>query len=297
MADEATPFQAGFVALIGYPNAGKSTLMNLIIGEKLSIMTPKPQTTRHQLLGIYTDEHSQILFLDTPGVLEPRYHLQRSMMKAVDRAREQADVLVYLADATRKHTFTELPEWLGDTRKPIILAVNKIDQAEPKTMAQLKVLEQKYDWDEIHQISAITSEGVNELLESIRKQLPESPQLYPEDMISEKPIRFFVSEMIREQLFLKYEEEIPYSTAVEITSYQEGEELDHIYANIVVNKASQKGIIIGKGGQAIKKLGERAREQIEAFLQKQVYLELFVKVRPNWRNKKQMVNSFGYEKT
>ena len=295
MENDTNAFRAGFAALIGYPNVGKSTLMNVILGQKLSIMTHKPQTTRHQLLGIYTDSTSQILFLDTPGVLEPKYHLQKSMMRAVERAQQQSDVLVYMADATRKHTFTELPDLLAETRKPMILAVNKTDAAD--AMAHLKLLEQKFDWTEVHKISAITSGGVSELLESIKKQLPASPMLYPEDMVSEKPVRFFVSELIREQLFIQYQEEVPYSTTVEISSYEEGEELDRIYANIVVNKSSQKGIIIGQKGQAIKKLGENARAEIEAFLQKQVYLELFVKVRPNWRNKKQMINSFGYEKT
>ena len=297
MENDTNTFRAGFAALIGYPNVGKSTLMNAVLGQKLSIMTHKPQTTRHQLLGIYTDSTSQILFLDTPGVLEPKYHLQKSMMRAVERAQQQSDVLVYMADATRKHTFTELPDLLAETRKPMFLAVNKTDAADANAMAYLKELEQKFDWTEVHQISAVTSGGVSELLDGIKKQLPESPMLYPEDMVSEKPVRFFVSELIREQLFIQYQEEIPYSTTVEISSYEEGQELDRIYANIVVNKSSQKGIIIGQKGQAIKKLGANARAEIEGFLQKQVYLELFVKVRPNWRNKKQMINSFGYEKT
>lgn len=287
--------RTGYAALVGRPNAGKSTLMNAILGEKISITTHKPQTTRHQLLGIFSDENTQIVFLDTPGIIDPTYKLQEAMMKSVDRAKNDADVLLYIVDASNPKSFKEPPPLLAEIRKPVITVINKIDLVTDETLNVLhETLDDKVQTKERVEISALGGEGVPELMLKLKQYLPAGPPLYPEDQISEQPVRFFVSEMIREQVFLQFQQEVPYSVAVEIVDYSEGEEMDEINANIVVNKDSQKGILIGKGGTAIKQLGIQARKEIEAFVGKQVHLQLFVKVRKNWRDKDNMVRYFGY---
>ncbi|MFO7798697.1 GTPase Era [Rhodohalobacter sp.] len=289
------PHKSGYVALIGKPNAGKSTLMNHILGTKISITTHKPQTTRHQVVGIYSDDNTQIIFLDTPGVISPKYELQRAMMNTVERARADADVILFIFDPTDKFPTHEVIELLRSINKPIFLVVNKMDQAS-RSRAEAKVedLKVKLRLKEIHYVSALQGNGVKELLESVRTQLIPGPPYYPKEDLSEHPVRFFVSELIREQVFLQFQEEIPYSCTVDVISYEADEDIDRISADIIVNRKSQKGILIGKKGAAIKELGIKSREAIEDFIGKKVYLDLHIKVREKWREKENWVRNMGY---
>jgi GTPase len=289
------PHKSGYVAIIGKPNAGKSTLMNRILGTKISITTHKPQTTRHQVVGIYSDDNTQIIFLDTPGVISPKYELQRAMMNTVERARADADVILFLFDPTDRFPTDEVIELLKSINKPIFLVVNKMDQADKKrTEGKVKELEEKLRFKEIHYVSALQGEGVDKLLQSVRTYLVPGPPYYPKDDLSEHPVRFFVSELIREQLFLQFDEEIPYSCTIDIVSYEAEPDIDRISADIIVNRKSQKGILIGKKGVAIKELGIKSREAIEDFIGKKVFLDLHVKVREKWREKENWVRNFGY---
>ena len=290
-----TQHKSGYTAIIGKPNAGKSTLMNRILGSKISITTHKAQTTRHQVVGIFSDDDTQIIFLDTPGVITPKYELQKAMMKTVERARSDADVILLIFDPLDRHPTDEVIELLRSINKPIILVVNKIDSIE-KEKAAIKVteLEKRLRFKSVHYVSAIHGDGVKELLEDIRNYILPGPPFYPKEDLSEHPVRFFVSELIREQLFLLFHEEIPYSCTVEIVQYKAEEDIDKISADIIVNRKSQKGMLIGKKGAAIKELGIRSRESIEKFIGKQVYLELHVKVREKWREKENWVRNLGY---
>jgi len=287
--------KSGYVAIIGKPNAGKSTLMNYILGSKISIATHKPQTTRHQVVGIFSNEDTQIVFLDTPGVISPKYELQKAMMKTVERARKDADLILFIFDPLDKHPTDEVIELLRSINKPIYLLVNKIDIYD-REKAENKVadLEKKLKLTAIHYVSALQGNGVEELIESIRAQLMPGPPYYPKDDLSEHPVRFFVSELIREQVFLQFQEEIPYSCTVEVIAYEEDADIDRISAEIIVNRKSQKGMLIGKGGTAIKNLGIKSRESIEEFIGKKVFLELHVKVREKWREKENWVRNLGY---
>ncbi len=287
--------KSGYAAIIGKPNAGKSTLMNRILGSKISIATHKPQTTRHQVVGIYSDENTQIVFLDTPGVISPKYELQKAMMNTVVRARKDADLILFIFDPTDRHPTDEVIELLRTINKPVLLVVNKIDVTD-KSAAEKKIaiLKDQLRLHSVHFVSALRGDGIDELMDSIRSLLMPGPPFYPQEDLSEHPVRFFVSELIREQLFLRFHEEIPYSCAVEVVDYQAGEELDKISADIIVNRKSQKGMLIGKGGKAIKELGIRSRESIEEFIGKKVFLELHVKVREKWREKENWVRNLGY---
>ena len=286
--------RSGYVALIGKPNVGKSTLMNALLGRKLSIVTKKAQTTRHRVLGIHNDETSQIIFLDTPGVIEPRYRLQEVMMQFVRGAVADADLLVFLADATQGRPDTLTLEKIGD--RPAILAINKMDLiAQAQALPLVEAYIELRAFEEVIPISARTGFNLDVLMEEITKRLPLAPPFYPKDMISEHPERFFVAEIIREKIFEHYRQEIPYSTTVNITSYEEREgEKDLIDAEIVVERDSQKGILIGKGGQALKQVGTAARRDIEQFLERRIFLKLFVKVRGDWRNRDTLLRSYGY---
>ncbi|MDX1636737.1 MAG: GTPase Era [Balneolaceae bacterium] len=293
--EEANPHKSGYVAIVGKPNAGKSTLMNRILGSKISITTPKPQTTRHQIIGIHSEENLQIIFLDTPGIINPRYELQKAMMSFVDRARSDADIVLFLVEAGEDR----LPDYAFDVfktmNKPVILVVNKMDTStQDKEKEMVEQLNDSYRFAETVYISALTGEGLPDLMDTIYKHLKPGPPYYPKDMLSEQPVRFFVAELIREQLFVQFEQEIPYSSTVDVIQYDEREELDYINAEIIVNRKSQKGILIGKGGNAIKELGKKSREAIEKFVGKKVYLDLHVKVREKWRENQNMVRSFGY---
>ncbi len=287
--------KSGYVAIIGKPNAGKSTLMNTVLGSKISITTHKPQTTRHQIIGIHSDEDSQIIFLDTPGVLKPKYELQSAMMRFVERAKNDADIIFFIADATESRQPKEVMELLKSIRIPIFLIINKTDlvsESDAKVMASL--IEDQIKVHQTHYISALTGAGVDRLLPAVKDLLQPGPPYYPKDMLSEQPMRFFAAELIREQIFLLFHEEIPYSCTVEIIQYEEREDLDYINAEVIVNRKSQKGMLIGKGGKAIKELGTKAREAIEDFTGRKIFLDLHVKVREKWREQENWVKNLGY---
>ena len=296
--------KSGYVAILGLPNAGKSTLMNALLGQKLSIVTPKPQTTRKRILGILSSENYQIIFLDTPGILKPGYLLQEKMMEAVSDSTKDADIIILIVDISYD---TEGQNILANEfiiknifkiQKPILLLLNKVDLSEQE---KVKKLISKYEslkkFMKVIPVSALLNFNMEEVLNSITELLPEGPKYYPEDIIAEENERFFVSEIVREKVFKLYKEEIPYSTEVIVTDFKERESnKDYILAEIIVEKESQKGIIIGKQGAAIKKLGLEARKAIEDFLQKEVYLELRVKVKNKWRTDEKQLKSFGYIK-
>ncbi len=294
--------RAGSAAIIGKPNVGKSTLLNTILRTKLSIVTPKPQTTRKQVIGIYTDERKQILFLDTPGVLEPRYELHRAMMGYVHDSLKDADVVVLVVDVTQQPTpdavlTPDVSEALQRLRKPVIVALNKIDLLH--TTAEVLPIIERYAETKLFQefvpISALKNANVDELLSTLERYLPESPFLYDPELLSTQPERFFVAELIREQIFLLYRHEVPYSTEVSIVEFKERQHGKwYIAADIIVERESQKIILIGSGGKRLKLLGQRARQAIEAYLGVPIYLELFVKVRGRWRNNKTMLHFLGY---
>ncbi|MEM6648600.1 MAG: GTPase Era [Bacteroidota bacterium] len=286
--------RSGYVALVGKPNVGKSTLMNALVGRKLSIVTRKPQTTRHRILGIWSDEKHQVILLDTPGIIKPRYKLQEAMMHNVDAAVTEADLLVFMAEATQDNPDTLSLEQVGN--RPALLVINKIDLIRPEEALPLV---ERYTalraFEAVIPISALNGKNVDALKQEILDRIPLGPPFYPKDMISEHPERFFVAEIIREKIFQQYREEIPYSTQVDIVSYEERKgQKDLIHADIVVERDSQKGILIGKGGKALKRIGMSARKDIEAFLGREIFLQLHVKVRTDWRNRDSFLKSFGY---
>ncbi len=293
--------KAGYCAIVGKPNVGKSTLMNVILGEKISITTPKPQTTRKRVLGIYSDETTQIIFLDTPGILDPAYLLQERMLEYVKASAKDADVLLFLVDASNPNAYDDffsneqIAELLS-LKAPKILAINKIDLANESIVKHLvDSFESKNVFEKVIPISAIGAFNVSVLLESVIEFLPVHPKYFPDDQLSDATERFFVSEIIREKIFEIYKDEIPYSAEVEIDEFKEREgRKDYIRASIIVERETQKPIIIGAKGAMIKKLGQRAREEIEAFLERPVFLELRVKVRPKWRSNPNMLRRFGY---
>ncbi len=291
------PHRSGFVGIIGRPNAGKSTLFNRLLGQKLSIITHKAQTTRHRIPGFYSDDNCQIVFLDTPGIIQPAYLLQEKMMDQVLRLRKDADLLVHMVDGNRPPDADDVVwETLGELKLPVILAVNKIDLM-GDSAAAMEVLgscRKHFDYVDAIAISALDGNGVQELVERIRDRLPPGPAFYPKDQASDLSMRFFVSELIREQLFLLYDKEVPYSCAVNVVEYREEENIDHIDAEIVVSRNSQKGILIGKKGAHLKELGIRSRKEIEQLTGKQANLKLFVKVREKWREKETFLKSYGY---
>ena len=294
--------KAGYVTIIGRPNVGKSTLMNRMLGEKLSITTHKPQTTRKRVLGILDEENYQIIFLDTPGILNPAYLLQKKMLEYVFQSVDDADVLLLLldidSDPTGELTFSneDAVKLLEKFKGPKIAAINKVDLAdEEKVRTLITLLEDKNIFQEILPISAVVGYNIDKLLNLLIEYLPESPKYFPSDQISDEPERFFVAEIIREKIFEQYKDEIPYSSEVLIEDFKEREKgKDYISAVIVVERETQKPIIIGRNGEAIKKLGKNAREAIEQFLHRPVYLELRVKVRKDWRQNPALLKSFGY---
>ena len=295
---EQREFRAGYVTIIGRPNCGKSTLMNSLLNFKLSIVTEKPQTTRHSILGILTGESHQIVFLDTPGLLDPKYKLQEVMLKTVHNAINDGDLILFMTEAQADFLADDM-HFLKQgyhQDKPIILTINKIDLVEKSTLLPLIDLYQKsYSFVEIIPISALQRDGLDLLLDTIIPYLPINPPFYPDDMITERPERFFVSELIREKIFLKYGEEIPYSTTVHIEEFKEREQgKDYIRAAIYVERTSQKGILIGKRGAALKEVGKLARTEIEAFLGRPVFLELWVGVKEKWRQDKKFLKASGY---
>jgi GTP-binding protein Era len=288
--------KAGFVNIIGNPNVGKSTLMNQLVGEKLSIITSKAQTTRHRIMGIVSGENFQIVYSDTPGIIEPHYKLHEKMMRLIDLALEDADILLYITDIREKYDkHQQYIERINKSSVPVLLLVNKIDLAregelEPVLSTWKKTLPQAY----ILPVSALKGYYMPEVFEKILEWLPENPPFYPKDSLTDKPERFFVSEIIREKIFLNYEKEVPYSTEVQIDQFKDSEQILRIKATIFVLRSSQKGIILGKNGDAIKKIGIQARNDLEALYDKKVYLELYVKVQKEWRDKDGFLKSLGY---
>lgn len=294
--------KAGYAAIIGKPNAGKSTLMNSFVGEKLSIVTNKPQTTRKKVLGIFSDDTNQIVFIDTPGVLSPKYEMQKIMMDYVNEALEAADVILFLIDLSAfkielDDKSLEIIEVLKRSSKPIIAVLNKIDTHKDikDILPIIAYLSKLNTFKEIIPVSAIKSSQTSELLKTICKYLPESEFYYDPELLSTQTERFFVSEIIREHIFKIYAKEIPYSTEVLISEFKERPDGKwYIAADIIVDRKTQKMIIIGSKGEGIKKIGEKSRTDIEEHLQMPVFLELFVKVRQSWRDNKNMLKSYGY---
>ncbi len=297
-AEQKGIHRAGYVSILGRPNVGKSTFLNQVLGVKLSIISPKPQTTRHRILGIHSGENFQIVFLDTPGMLEPRYLLQEVMMKAVDAAIQDANVILYMVEAGDHLKPEDRPylQQLTRQEKPVLVLINKVDLVKKNDILPLiDEISKEYSPEEIIPVSALKNDGLDEVIDEIVKRLPESPPYYPPDMLTEHPERFLVGEIIREKIFYHFGEEIPYSTTVSVEEFREQPgRKDFIRATIYVEKDSQKGILIGKKGAALKKIGALAREEIELFLGRPVYLELWVKVKENWRRDARAVRSFGY---
>jgi GTP-binding protein Era len=292
----STAHKAGFVNIFGPPNAGKSTLLNALLGEHLVITSPKVQTTRHRILGILTEPNYQIVFSDTPGIIEPKYELHKKMMLQVKSALEDADVAILMHDITQPMEEIEAIAAGLKLKVPTILLLNKSDllQDKKEVTEKLKAYKQKFPKYLVQTISAVTKSNLDKLVPFILQSLPEAPPFYPEESMSDRPTRFFVSELIREQIYDLYKEEIPYHTAVMIQSYEEKPTLHVIKADIIVTRETQKIILIGKGGALIKQLGIEARKKIEAFVGQKVHLELFVKVRPKWRDTENYLKEYGY---
>ncbi|NJC27725.1 GTPase Era [Neolewinella antarctica] len=296
--------RSGFVNIIGRPNAGKSTLMNGLVGERMSIITAKPQTTRHRIFGIVTAEDYQIVFSDTPGAIEePHYKMQEMMNRYVNSSFEDADVMIYLVDPLEEYAEDDmLVSKMRRAEFPLYLVFNKVDLVSNKVLnKQRKLFKHWIKPTKIFEISALSGDGVPDLLAAIVETLPEGPKYFPDDQLTDRSERFFVSEIIREQILEQYHQEIPYSVEIDIESFEETEtkdglELARITALIYVSRKTQKPIMIGKGGQAIKKLGMNARKRMEDFLQRRVYLELHVKVKEDWRDDEGALKRFGYER-
>lgn len=287
--------KAGYVNIIGKPNAGKSTLCNALVGEQLSIITPKASTTRHRILGIVNTDDYQVVLSDTPGIIEPAYKLHESMMSAVRDSIDDADVLIVLVDVTNHELNEEHLKLVSAAKCPVILMVNKVDLSEPtKVEKVIRELSEKINPKEVFAISALKGVNPDSIMKHIVAYLPEHEPYYPKDQLTDRNTRFFVSEMIREKIFNNYEKEIPYSTEVIVHDYKEEKNIDKIYAYIIVERDSQKGIIVGKNGEGIKKIGMEARKDIEAFVQKKVFLDLRVKVEENWRKNELKLKRWGY---
>ncbi|MDZ7270792.1 MAG: GTPase Era [candidate division KSB1 bacterium] len=296
--DSQPPIRVGYVALVGKPNVGKSTLVNALLRFKLSIVTPKPQTTRHRILGILSEPGCQIILLDTPGLIQPRYALQAAMVRAAERAMAEADVIVCLLDVSTplREEDLEMIKQVRAGNKSVLIALNKIDLVAKATLLPIIAqLAEQFPDVEIVPISALTHDGLEDLKSAIVQRLPEGVPLYPEDQLTEHPERFFVAELIREKIFERYGEEIPYATTVQIEEFKErAEGKDFISARIIVERPSQKAILIGKGGQALKELGKAARLAIEQFLGRQVFLKLWVAAREKWRSDETLLREYGY---
>lgn len=290
-------FKSGFVNIVGNPNVGKSTLMNDLVGERISIITSKAQTTRHRIMGIVNGSDYQIVFSDTPGVLKPRYKLQETMLNFSEGALTDADVLIYVTDVVEDPTKNaEFLQRVANEKVPVLLVINKIDLL--KSQADLEAIVAKWHEmlpnAEVFPTSATEHFNVDNLMRRIIELLPEGEPYFGTDALTDKPARFFVTEIIREKILTNYEKEIPYSVEVIVEKFEEKEKSIHIMAVIYVERDSQKGILIGKGGSMLKKVGTQARKDIESFFGKSVFLELFVKVEANWRNREAKLRAFGY---
>ena len=289
--------KSGFVNIIGNPNVGKSTLMNAMVGEKLSIVTAKAQTTRHRIMGIVNGDDYQIVYSDTPGILKPNYRLQENMMNFVDAAIGDADIILYVTDVIEKSDKnSEYVEKLSRLDCPVIIVINKIDISDQQTVVDLmKYWQSVVPKATVIPASAQEKFNLDNIFDNIVGNLPDSPPWYDKDTFTDRNLRFFASEIIREKILLNYKEEIPYCCQVEIEAFKEGEQRYDISAVIYVMRESQKGIVIGKKGEALKKTGTQARIDMEDFFQKKVFLQIFVKVDPDWRESRKELRKFGYE--
>jgi GTP-binding protein Era len=289
--------KAGFVNIIGNPNVGKSTLMNALVGERLSIITSKAQTTRHRILGIVNDENFQIIFSDTPGIIKPAYELQESMMDFVKSAFSDADVLIYMVEigelALKDEAFFDK---IKNAKVPVLLLLNKIDKSTQEEVEEkIKYWKEKVPNASIYAISALEKFNIQAVMDHIIEVLPESPAFYPKDQLTDKPERFFVNETIREKILMHYKKEIPYAVEIETEEFFEEEKIIKIRSVIMVERETQKGIIIGHKGSALKRVGTEARKDLEKFFDKKIFLELYVKVNKNWRSSENQLKRFGYK--
>ncbi|MBP3643544.1 MAG: GTPase Era [Alistipes sp.] len=290
--------RSGFVNIIGNPNVGKSTLMNALVGERLSIITSKAQTTRHRIMGIVNGEDFQIVYSDTPGILKPNYKLQESMMKFVRGAVSDADVILYVTDTVEQPSErnSEILEKIALSGIPVLLIINKIDLTTQEKLEELVTYwQQRLPQATVIPASAREGFNIGGIFDRILSLLPEGEPFYPKDTLTDKTLRFFASEIIREKILLTYDKEIPYCCEIEIDSYKEEAAIDRISATIYVARDSQKGIVIGHKGEKLKKVGQAARQDLERFLDKKVFLQLFVKVNDDWRNSDRQLRRFGYE--
>ncbi|MCH4123281.1 MAG: GTPase Era [Levilactobacillus sp.] len=293
-------YKSGFVAIVGRPNVGKSTFLNRVIGQKIAIMSNTAQTTRNKIQGIYTTDEAQIVFIDTPGVHKPKSKLGDYMVQSAMSALNEVDAVLFMVNAAEKRGAGDnfIIDRLKGIKAPVYLLINKIDQVKPDDL--LPVMEQyqtALPWKAVYPISALEGNNVDELLTGLVDEMAHGPQYYPEDQVTDHPERFVVSELIREKIFMLTREEVPHSVAVEIESMkQKDEDHVHIEATIIVERPTQKGIMIGKGGSMLKKIGTLARQDIEHLLGSKVYLQLWVKVQPNWRDKASLLKSYGYRK-
>ena len=295
MSEQQPEHRAGFVNLIGNPNVGKSTLMNQLVGERLSIITAKAQTTRHRIKGIVDGDHYQIIYSDLPGILTPSYKMQEMMMKFVTQSLQDADVILYLVECGETHYDAGIMQQLQRIEIPIILVINKIDRCTSEQVAESEMFWKKIlPQAESVVISALQSQNIDQLLAKITEKLPVHEPYFPKDQLTDRPMRFFVSEIIREKMLLNYKKEIPYSVEVVVDEYKESDDMVRIMATLYVERETQKAIVIGKGGQAIKKLGMDARAELEEFIGQHVFLDLSVKVLKDWRNNESIINRFGY---
>ncbi len=296
--DTSKAFKSGFVNIVGNPNVGKSTLMNKLVGDKVSIITNKSQTTRHRIIGIVNTPEMQIVYSDTPGVLKPSYKMQEEMLGFSKSALSDADVLLYVTD-TVEDGMKNAPfvEAVQRSEAPLLVLINKADLGTPETLSGLVSEWQKIfpKAIEVLPIAAEHNAGINYIKERVEALLPENPPYFDQDAFTDRPARFFVNEIIREKIFLYYQQEVPYSTEVEVEEFHEGESLIKIRAIIFVERESQKGIIIGKGGAALKKVGMMARRDLEKFFEKKIFLELIVRVEKDWRNRESALEHFGYK--
>lgn len=293
--DYGPDHKAGYISIIGKPNVGKSTLMNQLVGERLSIITSKAQTTRHRILGILNGANFQLVYSDTPGIILPQYELHKSMMQFVNRSLEDADVILFVTDIYEKHDENDVLTKLSKSDHPVIVLVNKVDQATDEEIEEkLAYWKENVKAVEYLPISALNGVNIDKVFNLIIKHTPKHPPYYPKDTLTDKPERFFVSEFLREAIFKTFKKEVPYSCEVVVEEFKESEDIIRMRAIIYVERDSQKGIIIGKGGAAIKKIGIMARESCESFFDKHVHLETHVKVEADWRKRANKLASFGY---
>ena len=295
------PFKSGFVAIVGRPNVGKSTFMNYVLGQKIAIMSDKAQTTRNKIQGVYTIDDAQIVFLDTPGIHKPKHELGEFMVKSAYSALKEVDAVLFMVNVSEKRGPGDdfIIEKLKGIKTPIFLVLNKIDLVNPEVLLErVESYKDALDFAGVFPISVLQGNNVNELMEGLINALPEGPQYYPADQITDHPEYFVVSELIREKILQLTQEEIPHSVAVTVDKMQKDEfDKVHVYANIIVERKSQKGIIIGKGGRLLKEIGTRARRDIQQLLGNKVYLELWVKVEKDWRKRKSNLQEYGYRDT